>query len=533
MRLRNPLPARAPARFNFAGDVIDRWAKDSRRPALRWIGRDLSSERLFTFAGLSAASRRGASALSEAGLKKGDRVLLLLPRVPAWWEAMLALSRAGLVAVPATTQLTPKDIRYRLEAAQIAGVIADPESAAKVDEARAGSPLAARFVAEGSRPGWSSWEAALAAGDESFRGPATGAKDPALLFFTSGTTGHPKMVLHTQVSYPLAHRVTAMWLGLTPRDLHWNLSDNGWAKAAWSSLYAPWNAGACILVHDARGKFDPQTTLDVLERFRPTSFCAPPTAYRLLVQERLAARRLPRLRSCVSAGEPLNPEVIAAWKKGTGVAIREGYGQTESVLQAGTFPGMKVKPGSMGLPSPGFPLAVIDERGRQAKDGAEGDLAVRVKPKPPMGLFAGYWKNPAENRLRFKGRWYLTGDRATRDADGYLWFVGRSDDVIKSSGYRIGPFEVESALIEHPAVLEAAVVGVPDEARGQIVKAFCVLADGHAASPALARELQEHVKRVTAPYKYPREIEFVESLPKTISGKIRRVELRRSGPRGS
>ncbi|HEY0722921.1 MAG TPA: acyl--CoA ligase, partial [Pyrinomonadaceae bacterium] len=356
----------------------------------------------------------------------------------------------------------------------------------------------------------------------------TRSDDPCLIYFTSGTVGYPKMVLHTHASSPVGHTVVTgrYWLDLRPDDLHWNLSEMGWAKAAWSNFFGPWGNGAALFIQDARGKFDAAETLTLLRRYPITTFCAPPTAYRLLVQQDLSQASFPALRHCVGAGEPLNPEVIEAWHAATGLTIRDGYGQTETVLLCGNFPGMEVRPGSMGKPSPGFDVAVIDHEGHELGPNQEGDIAVRVRPERPLGLFQEYWRNPEAMERSFKGDWYLTGDRAYHDADGYFWFVGRADDVIISAGYRIGPFEVESALVEHPAVMEAAVVASPDAVRGEIVKAFVILAPGHTGSDALAAELQEYVKSVTAPYKYPREIEFVTELPKTISGKIRRVELR-------
>ncbi len=315
------------------------------------------------------------------------------------------------------------------------------------------------------------------------------------------------------------------WLDLRPTDLHWNLSETGWAKAAWSNFFGPWSQGAALFIQDSRGKFSPRETLDLLTQYPISTFCAPPTIYRMLVQEDLG-RWKTSLRHCVGAGEPLNPEVIATWEAGMGLIIRDGYGQTETVLLCGNFPPLAVKPGSMGKPAPTFSVDVIDEEARVLPPAKEGDIAVRVRPERPVGLFKEYWKNPQGTADAMRGDWYVTGDRAVKDEDGYFWFVGRADDVILSAAYRIGPFEVESALVEHAAVQEAAVVGSPDPIRGQVVKAFVILAQGHAASDALAVELQEHVKKVTAPYKYPREIEFVGELPKTISGKIRRVELR-------
>ena len=337
------------------------------------------------------------------------------------------------------------------------------------------------------------------------------------------------MVLHTQASYGMGHRVTGeLWLDLKPDDVHWCLTDTGWAKAAWSCLFGPWQMGACVFAVDARGKFDAPAALRTLARYPITTWCAPPTALRVIVREDLSAYRFPKLRHCVSAGEPLNPEVFAAWKAATGLSIYDGYGQTETIILIGNFRsrGEEIRPGSMGKPSPGFTLGVLDDHLNEVPVGQEGEVAVRVSPQRPLGLFREYWRNPQENALRFQGDWYLTGDRARRDEAGYFWFVGRGDDVIKSAVYRIGPFEVESALIEHPAVVEAAVVGKPDAVRGLIVKAFVVLRKGWAPSDDLKKELQEHCKRITAPYKYPREVEFMAELPKTISGKIRRIELR-------
>ncbi|MGE0544923.1 MAG: AMP-binding protein, partial [Dehalococcoidia bacterium] len=383
------------------------------------------------------------------------------------------------------------------------------------------------FVLGATLPDTIDYRTALEAASEHEEFEPPRADEPALLYFTSGTTGYPKMVAHTHASYGIGHQITGkLWLDVTPNDLHWTLSDTGWAKAAWGCLYGPWSQGAAIFMQDATGRFDAKETLGLLETYQITSFCAPPTAYRLLVLEDLDGYDLGELRTCVGAGEPLNPEVIDAWQTGTGLTIRDGYGQTETVLLCGNLPGMEVRPGSMGRPSPGFEVAVIDDDGKPLEPGQEGDIAVRVHPQRPVGLFQEYWNDPAATAGAMRGDYYVTGDRAFMDGDGYFWFVGRADDVIISAGYRIGPFEVESALVEHPAVVESAVVASPDPVRGEIVKAFVILAPGFTASDQLTDEIQEHVKRVTAPYKYPREIEYVTELPKTISGKIRRIELR-------
>lgn len=515
----------APARFNFAVDVVDRWAADETRVAMRWIGD--GDDRELTFRWFKERSDRLANALEALGLRAGERVLVMLPRLVEWWVCMLGLEKARLVAMPATTLLTSKDIAYRLGASEARAVVTDGSNAGKVDAVAGARDLRARIVIGAREDGWHDWESLLERAAPQRQAQVSPADEPSLLYFTSGTTGHPKMVLHTHASYGLGHEVTGhYWLDLRPGDLHWNISDTGWAKAAWSSYFGPWHRGATLFIQHGTGKFAGSDILRFLGTYPITTLCAPPTVYRMLVQEDLSDLRCPALRHCVAAGEPLNPEVIAAWQEATGLTIHDGYGQTETVILCGNFPGVEVRPGSMGRPTPGFDLAVIDEHGQRLDPGKEGDLAIRVEPERPLGLFREYWKNDEAMATSFHHGWYVTGDRGMTDEDGYFWFVGRADDVIISAGYRIGPFEVESALIEHPAVAEAAAVASPDPVRGAIVKAYVVLAPGAQGSEALAVELQEHTKRVTAPYKYPREIEFVPDLPKTISGKIRRLELR-------
>jgi acetyl-CoA synthetase/medium-chain acyl-CoA synthetase len=528
-RLRRTFRWERPEFFNFGRDVVDaRAAAAPDRVALWWAGAD--ADRRVTWSEISARSSAVAEGLAHLGLQPGERVLVLLPRIVPWWESLVGLLKAGLIAMPATALLTPRDLEYRLTASEAAAVITDDEGAEKIDAIRDRLPaLRHRIVVSGNRrPGWHVYDdLASATAAAPAEKPLTRSTDPALIYFTSGTTGMPKMVLHTQASYGLGHAATGRWwLDLGEDDLHWNISDTGWAKAAWSSLFGPWLCGASIFVHGPSAKFQPQDVLTYLARFPITSLCAAPTIYRYLVQHDLGGFRPAALRQCVAAGEPLNPEVISIWKSSTGHTIRDGYGQTESVVLCANFPGVEVRAGSMGLPTPGFDLAVVDDAGERLPPGQTGALAVRVEPDRPLGLFQEYWRNPQATEGSFHDGWYFTGDCAHTDDDGYFWFVGRADDVITSSAYRIGPFEVESALIEHAAVVEAAVVGKPDPIRGEIVKAFVVLAAGFEAGDALKSELQEHVKRVTAPYKYPREIEFVESLPKTISGKILRRELR-------
>lgn len=522
-----------PEHFNFAFDIVDRWAKrDRNKLAMIWTNQK-GDEKKYTFWDLMTESNRAANILLKHGIHKGDRVLIMLPRIPEWWILTLALIKLGAVYSPAPTMLTPKDIIYRVNTADFKMVITNMENAAKIEQCCPECPsLTLRLVADGELPNWISYPfelrypARVSSKLVALPGmPKTKATDPFVIFFTSGTTGEPKMVLHDH-SYPLGHITTAkFWQDLKSNDLHFTFSDTGWAKSAWGKFFGQWIEGSAIFVYDIHGKFKPTEILPLLERYAITTFCCPPTIYRMLILADLSTFDLSELRHCVSAGEPLNPEVIRAWKEGTGLTIFEGYGQTETVLCVGTFPSMECKPGSMGKPAPGWRVELHDENGNPVSVKKEGSIAIALEPRP-VGLFREYMSNPEENAKSFRNGWYYTGDRAYMDEDGYFWFVGRDDDVIKSSGYRIGPFEVESALLEHPAVAEAAVVGSPDVIRGLIVKAFVVLKPGQKPSDTLVKELQKHVKTVTAPYKYPRAIEFVETLPKTISGKIRRNELR-------
>ena len=529
----------APAHFNFAADVFDHWA--ATRPdslGLWWVSASTGREQKFTFRQLSQLSAQTANFLRSSGVRRGDRVLVMLPRVPEWWIAMLGLIRLGAIPVPATLLLTPRDVAYRLEVARVRAVITNEEGIGKVKGfdgirllVRDAEAASSERVMRVNGSSWVDFDAGVRHASPDFTAERTAAEDPGILYFTSATTGEPKMVLHTQASYGLGHRVTGQyWLDLKPGDVHWNISDLGWGKAAWSSFYGPWQMGACIFALDARGKFDPGLTLETLASHPITTWCAPPTALRLIVRRDLSRWRFPHLRHCVTAGEPLNPEVLELWRAATGLTLHEGYGQTETVVLVGNFAslGRPVRPGSMGVPAPGITLALLDDDLKEVPIGEEGEVAVRVKPHRPQGLFREYWLNPEETAHQFRGDWYLTGDRARRDRDGYFWFIGRKDDVIKSSGYRIGPFEVESALVEHPAVLDVAVIGAPDPLRGQVVKACVVLQPGTAAREELKAELQNHCKRLIAAYKYPREIEFVQELPKTTSGKTRRHELRRT-----
>jgi acetyl-CoA synthetase len=522
-----------PEYFNFGFDVIDAWAnKDRNKLAMIWVNQDGVEEK-FTFWDLMRLSNQIVNIMIKYGVNKGDRVLIMLPRVPEWWTFTLALIKRGAVYCPAPTMLTPHDLKYRINIADIKMVITSQEHAEKIDEIAKECPsLSCKIVIDGKRQGWISYKVEL-----DFPAPVstkivslpgmkkTRSNDPLVIFFTSGTTGEPKMAVHDQ-SYALGHIVTArFWQDIRTNDLHFTLSDTGWAKSAWGKFYGQWIEGAAIFVYDIRSKFNPTEILPLIEKYGITTFCCPPTIYRMLILADLDKFDFTELRHCVSAGEPLNPEVIKAWKDATGLTIYEGYGQTETVLCIGTFPGMIPKFGSMGKPSPGWHIELHDDHGKTVGLHEEGKIAIKLDPRP-VGLFREYLNNNEENKKSFVNGFYYTGDKAYKDEDGYFWFIGRDDDVIKASGYRIGPFEVESALIEHPAVQEAAVVGSPDDIRGLIVKAFVILKPGIRPSEALIREIQNHVKNVTAPYKYPRAIEFVESLPKTISGKIKRNELR-------
>jgi acyl-coenzyme A synthetase/AMP-(fatty) acid ligase len=520
-------PIQVPEQFNWASEVFEgrhvRSVPD--RPALLWAD-DQGHERRFTYREFVESGNRFLNLLRRLGLKPKQPLFVMLPVYPEVWLSYYAAIKGGFVLVPAATILSPSDIEYRFRQLRPGAVLADPVSAKKIDwaEMATGQPISVKLIAGGERPGWTSVDASRSEpGDAS---PAvTRSSDTLFLFFTSGTTGLPKIVQHTHASYPIGHLTTSAWIGVKPGDVHANISQAGWAKFAWSSFFAPWNVGATAFSYYYSGRFDPRHHLQALQDHRVTTFCAPPTVWRMFVLEDLSKYRF-QFRECVSAGEPLNPEVIEAWRKGTGVTLRDGYGQTESTLMVGNLPGREIKAGSVGWPLFLYDVRVVDEHGVEAKPMVEGNIAVHLTPPPP-GLFAGYLGAPPDVVARaFRGAWYFTGDRAYRDTDGRFWFVGRADDVIKSSDYRIGPFEVESALAEHPAVAETAVIGSPDPVRGALVKAFVILKPGQVPSAELARDIFVFSRTRLAPYKIPRLIEFCPELPKTISGKIRRTDLR-------
>jgi len=527
-----------PEHFNFGRDVVDRLAADRSRVALHWEDESGLSAR-YTFWDFQAWSNRIANLLAAYGVQRGDAVLVMLPRLPQWHAAIVAGLKLGALVIPCTAALRPKDVEYRANHSGARAIVTTYEGAAVVEAVRARCPELQVRVAFSGAPfglpaptgdaataaltadGWLDADRELPRQSQHFAPADTAAGEPALCFYTSGTTKDPKAVLHGH-GYTYCQRFTArFWLDARTDGLHWTTSDTGWAKAAYGVLFGPWGIGAPTLMYN--GRFDPQREMELLERYQVTTFCAPPTEYRLLVKQDLARFDLAKLRHCTGAGEPLNPEVIRVWHERTGLWIHDGYGQTESILLVGNLPGMEIRPGAMGKPFPGHDVAVVDEAGAAVAPGEVGEIVVRNRP--PC-LLLEYWKNPEETGFVFRDGLYWTGDRGYRDDDGYLWFVGRADDVIISAGYRIGPFEVESALLTHPAVLESAVVASPDADRGHVVKAFVVLREGVAPSAALAAELQAHVKQTTAPYKYPRAVEFVAELPKTVSGKIRRGELR-------
>ena len=521
-----------PDDFNFGYDVIDAWAEAMpEKEALLWVN-DKGEVQHVTYGAFKNITDQCAAFFQGIGIEKGDRVMLILKRRLEWWYSMIALHKIGAVAIPATHMLTEKDIMYRCHMAGISGIIScgDPLVLGHVQKARRFSPMLRHCISIGPivPNGFYDFWRGLHEATPFERPPRNKVTDNFLLYFTSGTTGEPKMVMH-DYSYPLAHIVTAKyWHKLNENSLHLTLADTGWGKAVWGKFYGQMLCGATVFVYDFEGRFIPSHLLKILQDYRISSFCAPPTIYRFLIREELERYDLSALKWCTTAGEALNPSVFDEWKQKTGITIYEAYGQTETTMVVGTYPWVKPKPGSMGVPNPQYHIDIVDEQGNSVAPMEHGELVINVEKGKPLGLFKSYYRNDEMTEKRIVNGRYHTGDVVYRDNDGYLWFVSRIDDVIKTSGYRVGPFEVESALMTHPAVAECAVTAAPDEIRGQIVKATIVLTSEYEdkASEALASELQEHVKRETAPYKYPRIVEFVRELPKTISGKIKRAEIR-------
>jgi acetyl-CoA synthetase len=521
-----------PDNFNFAYDVVDEIAvKTPSKIAMVWCD-DKGREAVFTFGQMKYYSDKAANFFKSIGIRKGDPVMLILKRYYEFWFCTLALNKIGAITIPATHLLSTKDIIYRNNAADIKMIVCipDPLVIQHIEESESKSPtLKHKAMIGETRNGWLNFTGEMEKSSEVFIRPvnkeATSNSDIMLLYFTSGTTGMPKMVNHDFI-YPLGHIVTAKyWQCNEDNGLHFTVADTGWAKSAWGKIYGQWLSGSAVMTYDY-DKFVPRNLMEVIEKYKVVTFCAPPTIYRFLIKEDLTKFDLSHLKYCVVAGEPLNPEVFKQFFDQTGIKLMEGFGQTECTVAVATYPWLEAKPGSMGKPTPGYDIEIVNEVGKPCEAGNEGEIVILTSKRKPVGMFNGYYRDEALTKSVWSDGVYRTGDMAWSDEDGYFWFVGRSDDVIKSSGYRIGPFEVESALMEHPAVLECAITAVPDPDRGQIVKATVVPSKNYHPSEELAKELQEHVKKVTAPYKYPRIVEFVTELPKTISGKIRRVQIR-------
>lgn len=523
---------KVPENFNFGYDIVDRWAEtEPNKKALLWTN-DKGEKKQYTFADIKRESDKTASFFASLGIGRGDMVMLILKRHYQFWFSIVALHKLGATVIPATHLLTEKDIIYRCEKAEIKAIVTSGDKVVieHIEKAMPKCPTVKSLISTGPEipEGWLDFNAEIEKA-QPFERPqlANTSDDVSLLYFTSGTTGNPKMVAH-DFTYPLGHIITgSFWHNVGEDSLHLTLADTGWGKAVWGKLYGQWIAGANVFVYDFE-KFEPVDVLHKIQEFGITSFCAPPTVFRFLIREDLTKFDISTLKYCTIAGEALNPKVYDEWLRLTGIKLMEGFGQTETTLTIATYPWLEPKPGSMGKKGPVYDIDLIAPDGRSVEDGEQGEIVVRTHGVKPLGLFKEYLHDPELTYEAYHDDIYHTGDVAWRDEDGYFWFVGRTDDVIKSSGYRIGPFEVESALMTHPAVVECAITGVPDEIRGQVVKATIVLAAGYKdkAGDDLVKEIQNHVKKVTAPYKYPRIVEFVDELPKTISGKIRRVEIR-------
>ena len=521
-----------PENFNFAYDVVDVYAeKEPKKEALVWCD-DNDEKHIFTFKDLSLASKRTANFLRMHGIQKGDRVQLMLRRRYEFWFFLLALHRIGAIAVPATNMLSAADLEYRFNAAEIKMVVAydDPAMQKEIETARAKSPSVETLVAVGQpRQGWTSFYDDYEICSSKFERP-TGENeikndDIMVIYFTSGTSSNPKMVAHT-FTYPLGHIVTAKyWQNVVDGGRHLTVAETGWAKALWGKIYGQWLAGSAVFTYDMN-TFIPGKLLEKMADYKITTFCAPPTVYRYLLQHDLSKYDLSSLTYCVTAGEALNVDIYNRWLEKTGHRLHEGYGQTEVTLSEGNYPWMDPRPGSMGKPSPGYRIEIVRPDGTPCDDEEVGEIIIKIDGGKPFGMFGGYYKDPERTEKVFEGGVYHTGDTAWRDKDGYCWFIGRTDDLIKSSGYRISPFEVEEVLLKHPAVMEVAVTGVEDPSRGQAIKATIVLQKGYEASKELAKDIQLFTKKVAASYKSPRIIDFVTELPKTISGKIRRATIR-------
>lgn len=517
-----------PQNFNFAYDVVDKLAQTKpNKKAMIWISHD-KKERVFTFADISRYSNMTANYFMSLGIKKGDNVMLILKRHYQFWFAIMALHKIGAVAVPATHQLMKKDLVYRFNKAHIKAVVCTPDDdiSAEVEKSLNDcNELKLKFMVNQTKEGWLNFDEDILKYPDTFARVETKAEEPMLMYFSSGTTGYPKCVEHSH-TYAIGHIVTAVWWHQVMEDgVHLTISDTGWGKAVWGKLYGAWLAETCVFTYDFN-KFIPEDILPMFKNYNITTFCAPPTMFRFFIKEDLSKYDLSGLKHCTIAGEALNPEVFKQFYQATGLKLMEGFGQTETTLSVCNLINMEPKPGSMGKPNPQYKIALLDGENQQVPAGEVGEICIDTNESIPVGMFMGYYEDEVSTKQAWSDGFYHTGDMAWYDEDGYFWYVGRRDDLIKSSGYRIGPFEIESVLMEHASVLECAVTGVPDPIRGQVVKATIVLAKGFVASEKLKSEIQNYVKHLTAPYKYPRIIDFVDELPKTISGKIKRKDIR-------
>ncbi len=515
-----------PDNFNFGYDIVDDIAiNDPQRLAMIWTN-PAGEERRYTFADIKRLSDKTANYLISLGIGKGDMVLTILKRHYQFWYVSVALHKIGAVMVPATFMLTKGDIEYRVRSASIKAIICTDENGVceSTDEATDIPSLETKIVVNHPREGWHFFDEEMEKASEKLDRIQTNVKEPLLMYFSSGTSGYPKMVLHDHL-YSLGHLSTAKhWQNVDPEGIHLTIADTGWGKAVWGKLYGQWMMEAAVFVYDYE-KFEPHEIMNIVEKYRITSLCCPPTMFRMFINAGLEGHDLSSLKYCCIAGEALNPDVFYNWKQATGISLMEGFGQTETTCTVCNIKGMVPKPSSMGKPSPQYNVKIVDRDGADCPPGQTGEIVIACDPKPP-GLMMCYYRNEEKTKEAMHDGWYHTGDEAWMDEDGYYWYVGRIDDVIKSSGYKISPFEIESVLVTHPAVLECAVTGVPDPVRGQLVKATVVLREGYEPSEALMKELQNFVKHETAPYKYPRAMEFVKELPKTTNGKIKRVEIR-------
>lgn len=515
-----------PENFNFAYDIVDDIAANE--PDMRAVvwASDTGEERIFTFGDLKRLSDRTANYLASLGVRKGDRVMVAMKQRYEFWYLALALHKIGAIMIQATYMLMKHDVEYRINAAEVTAVICTSQTqiSDSVDSAEDIPSLRTKVIVGAPKKGWQNFTEGVEKASDEWTRVETKADEIMLIYFTSGTAGNPKMVMHTY-TYPLGHILTAKhWQCVEPGGLHFTVSDTGWAKSAWGKIYGQWIMECAVMIYEY-DRFEPSDILEVIDRYKVTTLCCPPTMFRMYINAGLENHDLSSLRHCNIAGEALNPDTFKTWQKATGLMLMEGFGQTETTVVIANLRGMTPKPGSMGKPVPQYKVDIIDEEGRSCDPGVNGEIVVGIDPRPP-GMMVGYYRNPEKTAETHYGGYHHTGDIAWKDEDGYYWYVGRNDDVIKSSGYRISPFEVESVLVEHPAVLECAVTGIPDPVRGQLVKATIVLRKNYQPSEELKSEIQKFVKKSTAPYKYPRTIEFAEELPKSVSGKIRRKVIR-------